>query len=82
MMTRTEIPDVVRDFGRQLREAREEHQLTLEEAARRADLPPEHLRDVGEGYPKLHGGRTHGPTLAKLERVANVYGLSVRLVRA
>jgi transcriptional regulator with XRE-family HTH domain len=80
-MPRTQIPDIVREFGEQLRQARENRQLTLEQAAKLAELPTEHLRELEAGYPKLQGGRSHGPTLSKLERVANVYGLSVRLVR-
>ena len=73
--------DVVSEIGRALREERELHGLSLEEAALRANLSPEHLREVEEGFPKPEGGAVHGPTLSKLERVANVYGLRVGLIR-
>jgi transcriptional regulator with XRE-family HTH domain len=80
-VTSTDIPDIVREVGRMLREERSLRGWSLDEAASRAKLPPEHLQDVEEGYPKAHGGVTHGTTLAKLERVANIYGLRVGLVR-
>jgi transcriptional regulator with XRE-family HTH domain len=73
---------VVGEVGALLREERALRGLSLDEAARRANLSPEHLREVEEGYPKPDGGRTQGPTLAKLERVASIYGLHVGLVRS
>jgi transcriptional regulator with XRE-family HTH domain len=79
--TTTEVPDIVREVGRVLQEERALRGLSLEEAASRANLSPDHLREVEEGYPKGQGGVAHGATLAKLERVANVYGLRVGLVR-
>jgi hypothetical protein len=73
--------DVVQEIGRRLREERERLNLTLGEAAKRADLSPDHLREMEEGYVKDYSSEVRGPTLAKLERVANVYGLRVDLVR-
>jgi transcriptional regulator with XRE-family HTH domain len=72
--------DRITEIGILLRNARVARGLALEEAARSADVPPEHLKELEAGYPKPHGGRRLGPTLSKLERVANVYGLSVDLV--
>lgn len=72
--------DRVSEIGRKLREAREACGLSLGEAASKADLSKEHLKEVEDGFPKPGGGRRLGPTLLKLERVANVYGLRVDLV--
>jgi transcriptional regulator with XRE-family HTH domain len=71
---------IVRKVGRTLEEARLAKGLSLETAAALANLPPEHLRELEEGYPKQGSERTLGPTLTKLKRVANVYGLHVELV--
>jgi transcriptional regulator with XRE-family HTH domain len=81
MCTSTEIPDVVREVGRTLKEERALRGWSREDAASRANLSAEHVMHVEEGYPKEHGGVTHGTTLGNLERVANVYGLRVALVR-
>jgi transcriptional regulator with XRE-family HTH domain len=73
--------DVVHKVGQRLKEAREVRGLSLEEAAALASLSPKHLKEMEDGYPKPGGGRVQGPTLSKLERVANVYGLHVELTR-
>ena len=81
MEVSTDTSDIVTTIGKKLKQAREERQLTLEEAAKLALLSPEHLDEMEKGFEKPGGGRRQGPTLVKLERVANVYGLSVRLER-
>ena len=77
----TDTSDIVRTIGKRLKKAREEKHLTLDEAAKLALLSPEHLDEMEKGFEKPEGGRKQGPTLVKLERVANVYGVSVRLER-
>ncbi len=72
---------IVREVGGKLEHARRAKGLSLGTAAELANLPPAHLRELEEGYPKRGAETTHGPTLTKLERVANVYGLHVELVR-
>lgn len=67
------------EVGRKLKKARAALGLSLEEAAKRAKLAPEHLSEVEEGYPKPDGGRRMGPTLVKLERIGTVYGMRVNL---
>jgi transcriptional regulator with XRE-family HTH domain len=73
--------NVVGRIGRELQEERARRGWSLEEAAARAQLSLEHLREVETGYPKPKGGRRQGPTLAKLERIANMYGIRVGLIR-
>lgn len=72
--------DIVREVGLRLKDERERSGLSLEQAAMKANLSPEHLREVEEGFPETDNARRRGPTLSKLERVANVYGLRVGLV--
>ena len=79
MATPTLASDVVRRVGLRLQEERARRGLTLDEAAKRASLSPEHLREVEEGFPDTPADMRRGPTLSKLERIANVYGLSVHL---
>jgi len=71
--------DIVYEFGRILEVERTRRGWSLSYAASVADLPPVHLLDVEQGYPEPGGGRRLGPRLLKLERIANVYGLSVKL---
>lgn len=73
--------DAITKVGKRLRRERKRQKLSLDQAANLANLPPEHLREVEKGYPKPDGGRRLGPTLAKVERIANVYGLRVSLTR-
>jgi transcriptional regulator with XRE-family HTH domain len=73
--------DPITTIGKQLRRARKTRGLSLDAAAALANLSREQLREVEKGYPKNDGGRRLGPTLSKLERIANVYGLTVRLAR-
>jgi transcriptional regulator with XRE-family HTH domain len=80
-MALTLSANVAAEIGRLLKEERTLRGLSLEDAAQRADLDPEHLREVEEGYPDTDSDSRRGPTLLKLERVANVYGLRVALVR-
>jgi transcriptional regulator with XRE-family HTH domain len=68
-----EIPhgeEVVWQVGRKLRDERKRAGLSLEEAARRARLSPDHLLEMEEGYVRDQKRAIRGPTLAKLERVA------------
>jgi hypothetical protein len=39
----------------------------------------DHLQEVEEGYVREGGQARRGPTLIKLERIANAYGLTVGL---
>ena len=71
--------DVISEVGRRLRRERKRRGLSLDSAARLAKLPREHLREVEKGFPRPDGVRRLGPTLSKLERIANVYGLTVTL---
>jgi transcriptional regulator with XRE-family HTH domain len=80
-MAATEVPNVVLEVGRVLKDERALRGWSLEEAAARANLSPQHLQEVEDGFPKTHGGVSRGPTLAKLERVSSIYGLRVGLVR-
>jgi hypothetical protein len=73
--------DVVGKLGSILRREREMRNLTLEAVAVRAELSVEHLREVEEGFPSTNAETRRGPTLAKLQRIAEVYDLRVALVR-
>ena len=71
--------DAITRVGKRLRRERKRQGLSLDEAARLANLPPEHLREVEKGYPKPQGVRRLGPTLSTLDRIAKIYGLRVSL---
>ena len=79
-MTTSASFDIVSDVGRLLKEARIAAGLTLDDAASRADLSVEHLREVEDGFLKPKGGERRGPSIRKVERIANVYGLTVRFL--
>jgi len=72
-------PDAITNIGKALRREPKRRELSLDAAAALANLSREHLREVEKGYPKSNGERRLGPTLSKLERIANVYGLRVAL---
>jgi transcriptional regulator with XRE-family HTH domain len=73
--------DAITRVGKRLRRERKRRGFKLEQAAKLANISPEHLREVEKGFPKPDGGRRLGPTLSKLERIANVCGLTVSLTR-
>jgi transcriptional regulator with XRE-family HTH domain len=73
--------DAITRVGKALRRERRRRGLSLDDAAKLADLSPQDLRRVEKGYPRPDGGRRLGPTLSKLERIANVYGLKVSVTR-
>ncbi len=80
-MPATEARDIVDEVGRLLKEARSRSGLSLEAAAARTNLSAEHLQEVENGYREPPRANRHGPTLLKLERIANIYRLHVELVR-
>jgi len=80
MMMQSGPTDIAVQVGSVLKGERERRGWSLDEAAALANLSPEHLKEVEDGFPKPGGGRRQGPTLIKLERIANVYGLTIRLV--
>jgi transcriptional regulator with XRE-family HTH domain len=73
--------DAITKVGKRLRRERKRQGLSLDEAAKLANLPLKHLREVEKGYPRPQGVRRLGPTLSTLNRIANVYGLRVSLTR-
>jgi transcriptional regulator with XRE-family HTH domain len=73
--------DTISEIGKRLKRERKKQGLSLDSAAKLAGISSEHLRQVEKGFPKPDGGRRLGPTLSKLDRIANVYGLTVRLTR-
>jgi transcriptional regulator with XRE-family HTH domain len=73
--------DAIAKVGKRLKRERKRQGLSLDDAAMLANISPEHLREVEKGYPRPDGVRRLGPTLAKVERIANVYGLRVSLTR-
>lgn len=80
-MARTTERKIVTRMGQRLTEERRRMGLTQEEAAVRADLSVSHLREVEEGYPYTDDHLLRGPTLVKLERIAQSYGMHVTLIR-
>jgi transcriptional regulator with XRE-family HTH domain len=73
--------DVIAEIGKALKRARKRHGLSLDKAAELANLSAEQLREVEKGFPRPDGGRRLGPSLAKVQRIAGVYGLRVSLTR-
>jgi transcriptional regulator with XRE-family HTH domain len=73
--------DVIAEIGKALKRARKRQGLSLDNAAKLANLSPQQLREVEKGFPRPNGGRRVGPTLAKVHRIANIYGLNLSLTR-
>jgi transcriptional regulator with XRE-family HTH domain len=60
---------VVAQLGRRVREARQEHAWTVEEAAERFEVEPAHVR-------RIEAGRTN-PSLATLVSIAQALSIAV-----
>jgi hypothetical protein len=73
--------DTIANIGKALKRARKRQGLSLDNAGKLASLSPEQLREVEKGFPRPSGVRRVGPTLAKVQRIAAVYGLNLSLTR-